>query len=113
MATALIDAARKRLVTAGGDADLFATVSTAPPGKGKPVYPIDLVRAARGAIGGGHRADAELRIRRRRPRRELLRDLERDGPIGRGRRLRTRLTQAPRRRRKLAVVEPSAALTVV
>jgi hypothetical protein len=53
LANALIGAARERLATAAGGVGLFATVSTSPPGNGESVYPIDLVRAARGAVGGG------------------------------------------------------------
>ena len=78
LADALIDRTDERL----GGAALFATISTSPPGNGEPVYPIDLVRAARGAIGGGAAGlmlnlgsgDVDLAA-------SFLRDLEREGEI--------------------------------
>lgn len=83
LANALIDRASERVAAAGGGAELFATVSTSPPGSGEPVYPIDLVRAARGAISKGAAGlmlnvgpeDVGLAA-------SFLRDLGREGAVG-------------------------------
>lgn len=83
LATALIGATRERLAAAGGEADLFATVSTAPPGGGRPAYPVDLVGAADRAIEGGaaglmlNFGSGEVDLAA-----SFLRDLEREGAVG-------------------------------
>jgi hypothetical protein len=77
---ALLEATRDRLPAGGGD--LYATISTAPPGSGEQVWPGDLVRAAERALSAGASglvlnvapADVDLAA-------SFLRDLQRAGPV--------------------------------
>jgi hypothetical protein len=78
----LLEATRERLAAAGEEVELFATLSTSPPGEGAEVWPGDLVEAAERAIAAGAAGlvlnvgpgDVDLAA-------SFLRDLERAGPV--------------------------------